>query len=267
MKRFFFSIIVLTLLAIGDQYFAFQNIAIAADTPLNAVNPLSDYKGVDYLTPSPALPSPTPTFDAQTRNTLYKQGLDPNQCPYDDALCLGSSSSTTKPLIDPRDDPSNELFDPVRFWGNRDSTANTATGTDTGTDTATDTSASASANTGATTITTDPSSDRPLINCGERAAGGAGILPGCTGEDALDTGGLVLGRFIPYLISWSIGIMGLVAFFFIVEAGIQLVLSQGNEEKAKAAQKTIISAAIGLVIATLSFILVSIASRFNLFYL
>ncbi|MFN7159983.1 MAG: pilin [Candidatus Gracilibacteria bacterium] len=116
-------------------------------------------------------------------------------------------------------------------------------------------------------ITTDPApeSGRPIINCGERGEGGIGILPGCQDGDALDTGNLVLGRLVPYLISWSIGIMGLVAFFFIVEAGIQLVLSQGNAEKAKAAEKTIISASIGLVIATLSFILVSIASNFNLF--
>lgn len=115
-------------------------------------------------------------------------------------------------------------------------------------------------------VTSDATAGRPIINCGERADGGSGILPGCTsGGDALDTGGLVLGRLIPYLISWAIGIMGLIAFFFIVEAGIQLVLSQGNADKAKAAEKTIIAASIGLVIATLSFILVSIASRFNLF--
>lgn len=104
---------------------------------------------------------------------------------------------------------------------------------------------------------------RPTIECGTGGGSSTGVLPGC-GGDTIEQGGFVLGKLVPYLISWSIGIMGLIAFFLIVESGIQLVLSQGNPEKAKMAQKTIISASIGLVIATLSFILVSIASNFKI---
>lgn len=107
------------------------------------------------------------------------------------------------------------------------------------------------------------------IECGQKNADGtltpgSELLLGCSGTDTSDPGGIFFRKIIPKMISWVIGVLGIIAFFFFVEAGFVLITSQGNVEKFKSAQKTAIAAAIGLVLAISSYILVSIAASFSL---
>lgn len=71
----------------------------------------------------------------------------------------------------------------------------------------------------------------------------------------------VIDRFIPRVIRGFLVFIAISALLFTVVSGVQFVLAMGNTEKAVAARKSLSYALIGLVIALLSFAIVSIINR------
>lgn len=68
--------------------------------------------------------------------------------------------------------------------------------------------------------------------------------------------------FIIYVVRWSMGIAGGIAFLLILLAGFQIMTSQGNPEKLKAGQELLTSAIAGLILLIFSvFILEFIGVR------
>ncbi len=63
---------------------------------------------------------------------------------------------------------------------------------------------------------------------------------------------------IAHLVQIAMGLIGVVAVLMIVIAGFRMVLSRGNESAVKNAQETIKWAVIGLVIAVLSYSIITI---------
>lgn len=72
--------------------------------------------------------------------------------------------------------------------------------------------------------------------------------------------GELTGSVIPYFIKGFLVFVGVSALLFTIIGGIQFVLSLGNEEAAGQAKKAIMYALLGLVVALLSFAIVSIIS-------
>lgn len=108
----------------------------------------------------------------------------------------------------------------------------------------------------------------PSIGCGETAGSSQGVLPGCennTTDNADREGRAFFDTTLPSLINWGIGIIGLIAMGFLVKGGITFILSLGDNGKMKDAIKTITTAAIGLFVAMLSYILVQVVTTFNFF--
>ncbi len=108
----------------------------------------------------------------------------------------------------------------------------------------------------------------PNIGCGEVEGRYEGVLPGCesnTPGNADREGRNFFTSTLPGLINWSIGIIGLVAMGFLVKGGISFIISLGDDGKMKAAVKTISTAAIGLFVAMMSYILVQVVTSFNFF--
>lgn len=68
------------------------------------------------------------------------------------------------------------------------------------------------------------------------------------------------GSIIPYLVKGFLVFTGVSALLFTIIGGIQFVLSLGNEERAGEAKKAIMYSLLGLVVALLSFAIVSIIS-------
>lgn len=62
---------------------------------------------------------------------------------------------------------------------------------------------------------------------------------------------------IDTLLTLMFSVMGGIALLVIIIAGMQFVLSRGDAEKAAKARRTIIYAAVGLVIAVMAFTIVS----------
>lgn len=68
--------------------------------------------------------------------------------------------------------------------------------------------------------------------------------------------------FIIYVVRWSMGIAGGIAFLLILLAGFQIMTSQGNPERLKAGQELLTSAIAGLILLIFSvFILEFIGVR------
>jgi|GEM_PF-1025230 len=61
------------------------------------------------------------------------------------------------------------------------------------------------------------------------------------------------------VVTYLIGIIGVLSILFVIVGGFQYVTSAGNEETAKRAQRTITYSIIGLVVAVLSFAIVQIS--------
>ncbi len=66
----------------------------------------------------------------------------------------------------------------------------------------------------------------------------------------------VLGIFIGRLFFW----LGVLAFTFIVIGGIKYILAAGNPDKITSAKKTINYSIIGLIIASLSYVIISLVT-------
>lgn len=72
------------------------------------------------------------------------------------------------------------------------------------------------------------------------------------------------GRLLPTLTNAIIALAGGLAFVFMIVGGIQILTAYGNEEKVSAGKKTITYAIVGLLIAILSYAIVSIISGIQL---
>lgn len=59
------------------------------------------------------------------------------------------------------------------------------------------------------------------------------------------------------LINYFLGFLGLIAVIVIIFSGVKLVASQGNDGKVKEAQKTILYAALGLLIVFFAYAIVN----------
>ncbi len=101
-------------------------------------------------------------------------------------------------------------------------------------------------------VTTPP----PIIPPGVESE--ALIIPHA--DDPENQGAYFQGTYLPALTSVIIGMAGGLAFLFIVIGGIQLLTAYGDEEKITSAKKTITYAIVGLLVAILSYAIVSIIS-------
>ncbi len=72
------------------------------------------------------------------------------------------------------------------------------------------------------------------------------------------------GAFLPEVTKLVIEMAGVVAVLFMIIGGIQILTAYGSDEKIGKAKKTITFAIIGLLIAILSYAIVSIISAINL---
>lgn len=101
-------------------------------------------------------------------------------------------------------------------------------------------------------VTTPP----PIIPPGVESE--ALIIPHA--DDPENQGAYFQGTYLPAITSVIIGMAGGLAFLFIVIGGIQLLTAYGDEEKITGAKKTITYAIVGLLVAILSYAIVSIIS-------
>jgi hypothetical protein len=77
---------------------------------------------------------------------------------------------------------------------------------------------------------------------------------------SLDDIGRLMGNIIEILLSIS----GVLALIFILYAGIQYIVSEGNDSKVKSAKDTIQNAVIGLFLAAIAYLVVDfVAGRFQ----
>ncbi len=79
-------------------------------------------------------------------------------------------------------------------------------------------------------------------------------------DDPDDEGAYFQGTYLPAITNVIIGMAGGLTFLFIVIGGIQLLTAYGDEEKITGAKKTITYAIVGLLVAILSYAIVSIIS-------
>ncbi len=75
---------------------------------------------------------------------------------------------------------------------------------------------------------------------------------------------LITGSFIPTLTKTVISFAGALAVLFIIIGGVQILTAYGDDGKVETAKKTITYAIIGLLIAMLSYAIVSIISGIQL---
>jgi len=93
---------------------------------------------------------------------------------------------------------------------------------------------------------------------------GADVLPG-GGITATDVkGSFIFVKLIPFLIRYAIGLaVGLSVIAFII-GGYQFMTSFGDQEKRKKGEKTIMYAAIGLVLAITAYGIVTVLTSINI---
>jgi len=77
---------------------------------------------------------------------------------------------------------------------------------------------------------------------------------GPAGETTL--GGLILS-----IINIFLAVAGLTAVLFLIIGGVRYIVAAGNEEQVESAKKTVTHAIIGLVIITLSFVIVRVIAN------
>jgi hypothetical protein len=73
-----------------------------------------------------------------------------------------------------------------------------------------------------------------------------------------------LDQVLPNFINWTIGAMAVIAVFYIMWAGYQFFLAQGDEDKVKKAVETIMWAVNGLIIALMAYIIIQIVVNVQL---
>ncbi len=94
---------------------------------------------------------------------------------------------------------------------------------------------------------------------------GSNILPG--GNQALTgdvEGSFVFSKILPFVITYTIRLAVALAVIALIIGGYQYMTAYGDEEKHKAAQKTITYAIIGLVIAITAFGIVKIITNLKI---
>lgn len=91
-----------------------------------------------------------------------------------------------------------------------------------------------------------------IVNCGTRGSGydanGQPVTP-CTFKHFFEL--------IYFVVNTLISMAGLVAIFFIVWGGAQMLLSAGNMDKVQEAKRTIWNAILGLVLVLMAYLIVS----------
>ncbi len=93
----------------------------------------------------------------------------------------------------------------------------------------------------------------PKPNCGDT---GGTYLPGCN-SGTTDFEG-IKNDFIPRVITYLVGIIGVVAVIMIMYGGVVYLTSMGDEAKTKKANKILFYAIFGIIISLLSYIAVQI---------
>lgn len=88
-------------------------------------------------------------------------------------------------------------------------------------------------------------------------------LPGspASGDKSFNTGNIE--EKFPAIITYFIGIIGVLAIIVITWAGIEMFLSVGQEEKFKKAKNTLIYALVGVGLAGWAFIIVNVVSNLS----
>jgi hypothetical protein len=103
----------------------------------------------------------------------------------------------------------------------------------------------------------------PIIPPGTEDQGVKLYIPH-TPQRAASEGQFIGEEFLPSLTQTIIALAGGFAFLFIIIGGIQILTAYGNDEKIGNAKKTITYAIVGLLIAILSYAIVSIISGIRL---
>lgn len=104
---------------------------------------------------------------------------------------------------------------------------------------------------------------RPPIAPGDFTPDEPLLIPNAAGSDAPQEQ-LFGGRFLPAITNAIIALAGGFAFVFMIVGGIQILTAYGNEERVSAGKKTMTYAIVGLLVAILSYAIVSIISAINL---
>ena len=89
-------------------------------------------------------------------------------------------------------------------------------------------------------------------------------LPSCTGLNGVNCSSASgsLTDLIIYIINIMLAIAGVIAVLFLIIGGFWYITSAGNEETAEKGKGTVINAIIGIVIVIMSYVIVSVLSRF-----
>jgi len=77
-------------------------------------------------------------------------------------------------------------------------------------------------------------------------------------------GAVSIEELVSRLTNLATAVAGVLAFFYLLYAGILYITSGNNPDQAKKAQQAIINVIIGIVIITLSYVIVRIISNFAL---
>lgn len=123
-------------------------------------------------------------------------------------------------------------------------------------------------NPGANPGTTNPGSNPGTTNPGANPGAGGGSQVDCSKNPNANyciynplNGVNDILTFLLKMIQFALGFIGTLAVLFIIIGGFRMVLAQGNEEAYGVARKTVTWAVLGLVIAVLSFSIVTIVSN------
>jgi len=90
---------------------------------------------------------------------------------------------------------------------------------------------------------------------------GVGILPGSGNEGADIQSSILFTKIIPFLITWGINLAIGLSVIVLIFGGYLFLTAFGNEERHERGVKTIIYAAIGLIIALTAYGIVTIITR------
>lgn len=90
---------------------------------------------------------------------------------------------------------------------------------------------------------------------------GSGILPGGGSEGTDIQSSVLFAKIIPFLIKWGINLAIGLAVLFMIYGGYQMLTSYGDEEKNTNGMRTLIYAAIGLILSITAYAIVTIITR------
>ena len=111
------------------------------------------------------------------------------------------------------------------------------------------------------TVAAGPPAKRPdIIPAGAETTGELLIPKAPTGTDEA----YLRGGYLPEITTTVISAAGVAAVLFIIIGGIQILTAYGSDEKLSKGKKTITFAIVGLVIAILSYAIVSVISVISL---